>query len=141
MAEKRTRLTETREDVFKDQIEDNEEGLSLSDPGFSYQQINRSVETAEDRFGGLMTEEDAALSSDSLLDEEPKRSSQELFETTTDDLYSARRFHEERSEQAQARDEATDAERVVTDFEKWSESPSRLDFPGVDTTEDVGPTF
>lgn len=47
-----------------------------------------------------------------------------------------RKVHQNRSEYAQAQDEARDA-RLTTDREKYASNPDSYDFPGVDT----GPTF
>lgn len=135
MAEKETRLKETREDVFQDFFTNEQ----FSDPGMSFQQFNQEV--SEQKEGVPLDDVGASLAAVNQFEGQGNRSQQTGVQTTTNDLYSARRFHEDRSEQEQARDEATDAQTVTGDFERWSESPGQLDFPGIDTTDRYGPTF
>lgn len=135
MVEKRTRLKETREDVFEDMVSSDS---GLEDPGLTFQEFERQSKEVEDEF--LLDQEGAALFAIGEA-EGGSRGQQRTVQTTTDDLYSARRFHDDRSQRAQARDEATTAQRVTGDFEVWSEKPGQTDFPGIDTTDDVGPIF
>lgn len=51
---------------------------------------------------------------------------------------SVRDVHTERSELAQARDEATTADEVTLDFNEWRNNPDELDYPGIDTANADG---
>lgn len=135
MARRDQRLSETREDVFSDMISGD-----IRDPGLSFQEYSRRVSEMRDQLP--LDDAGAGLAVVNEADDRRSRDRQRTVETTPDDLFSARRYHQgERSTISRARDEATDAQRVIGDFEEWSERPDELDFPGIDTTEDYGPRF
>lgn len=134
MADRRTRIKETREDVYRDSIVGE-----LNDVGLGFQEFNDRVEEQRERMGGLNDEIGHGLAV--LEQAEPRDRDFRRVETDSDDLFNARRVHEERSELAQARDRATTADRVTGDFDQWAEAPNLFDFPGIDTEDDVQPTF
>lgn len=127
-----TRQKETREDVFKDAVSGD-----LEDPGVGFSEFSSRVD--EKRKGVPLDDVGAGLA---VVDDSPETQDQptDTFTTTTDDLFSARRVHEDRSERAQSVDESRKAE-VTTDFETWAENPDRFDFPGIDAPTGYEPRF
>jgi len=57
------------------------------------------------------------------------------FDIPEDTFEEATRVHADRSQTARAQDESSNAP-MTTDLDKWSESPGRFDFPGIDTVGD-----
>ncbi|PCR89431.1 hypothetical protein CP557_02095 [Natrinema ejinorense] len=108
----------------------------LDDPGLSFQEFSDRVDEQRERLP--VDDEGAALSV--LQGADSSSPVEREFETTTDDLYNARQVHESRSERAQAIDESQKAP-ITTDFDEWADNPDELDFPGIDSTKDIGPTF
>lgn len=133
MVDKRTRLTETREDVYKDIAQGR-----FDDPDISFQQFSAEVDDTRDNLGSLVNDVGAGLMASDRLD---PINVQERVETDVDDLFNARRSHEERSELSQKRDQATNANTVTGDFETWMNNKNRYDFPGVDTKDNIQPKF
>lgn len=135
-----TRLKESREDVFED-LQDDDSRLDGGE-GIAFQEFDRRVSERRDQLP--LDEEGAALSVlneiDNASDVTLRRRNQRTVETTSRDLFSARKYQEgERSREAIARDRATNAETVTGDFERWKSQPGQLDFPGIDTRGNIGP--
>lgn len=138
-----TRLKESREDVFEE-LQDSESNITDAAEGIAFQEFSRRIGEKREGKAGIPSDESASIAVlneiGTARDVTLRRRDQRTVETTSRDLFSARKYQEDkRSREAIARDRATNAETVTGDFERWKSQPGQLDFPGIDTRGNIGP--